>query len=363
VVSLAAPPADTRPKVAVLDLQPNGTSPQLAAAVGGAVATELERLGAFRVLTSEGLRSMLALERQYQMLGCDTGTCLEGIGAAVGAEYLVHGSVIQIDTPGEASLFRLDLTLSQTAQGVQAGAINESAASAAELMQLLPRAITRLTTKVLATRTGQLRVVSNEAGALVKLDDQARGTTPLPAPLAVPSGPRTLLVEKQGFVSWQADLVVVPGKTQIERITLVPSPDYVVAYERKAGRMRWGAWAATGVAAAGAVTAVVFQLKASDLYGNTATPGSFLYYKQKLLDGATPPAGEDYRASGQKLSDQMKTAENISYIAGGAAVVAGGVAIWLWVAGDDPSRYASSRTTVSLVPSPGGATLALAGGF
>jgi hypothetical protein len=196
---------------------------------------------------------------------------------------------------------------------------------------------------------------------VVKVDDQVKGTTPLPGPLELPSGPRSIAVEKRGFVTWQSDLVVQAGKIAEERVSLVPSPDFIHEYESRARKLRIGAWTATGVAGAGLLTAVVFQLRASKLYGDAATPGTFLYYKQQLL-GASPPP--DARDQAQRLQSQVNTAQTISYVGMGLLAVGAGVGTWLWVAGDDPDRYARYRgLTASLAPGPGSASLALSGSF
>lgn len=362
----AEAPAEVRPRLAVLDLGTAGASPSLAAAASGVVATELDRLGVFKVMTSEAIRTLLALELQKQILGGCTGSeCLSTVGGALGADFLVGGKVSAVGGAGAPASYGVELTLSNVKKGTQEGQAAESAATEAELIQRLPRAVGRLTARLLAARSGQLVVAVSEAGALVRVDDQARGTSPLPGPLELPSGPRSLVVEKQGFVAWQADVTVHPGRIAEERVDLVPSPDFIKSYESRARKMRIGAWTATGAAVAGAAVAVAYQLQASKIYGNSTTEGTFLYYKQKLVDGATPPPGVDFRAEAERLKNKMNTAENLSYAGMGLAVAGAGAAVWLWIAGDDPGRYARYRRSVSLdvTPSPGGAALALAGSF
>ncbi len=363
----AGAPADTRPKMAVLDFQPSGASASLAGAATGAVATELDRLQVFKVVTSEAIRGMLALERQKQMLGCsaDSAACLAEIGGALGVDYLVSGRVIGLGGGANGSMtYTLEVTLSNVKKASRDGSALEKAASEAALISLVPRAVGKLTARLLATRTGKLVVTSTETGAVVKVDEQARGTTPLPGPLEVPSGPRTLSVEKQGFVTWQTDVVVQPGKMTGETVTLMPSPDFIEAYESRARKMRIGAWTATGVAVAGLATTVLMQLRANSLYGNSSTPGTFLYYRQRLTDGVVAPGGGDYRADVTRLAGQVTTAENLSYVGAGVAAVGGGFAIWLWLAGDDPGRYSRYHASaLQLLPIPGGAALALSGAF
>jgi TolB-like protein len=363
----AGAPADQRPKVAVMDFQPSGASASLAGAATGAVSSELDRLQVFKVVTSEAIRGMLALERQKQMLGCpaDSSACLAEIGGALGVDYLVSGRVIGLGGgTGAAMTYTLELTLSNVKKASRDGSALEKAGSEAALIGLVPRAVGKLTSRLLASRTGKLMVTASETGAVVKVDDQARGTTPLPGPLEVPSGPRALSVEKQGFVAWQTDVVIQPGKMTAEAVTLMPSPDFIEAYESRSRRMRIGAWTATGVALAGVATTVVMQLRANSLYGNSSTPGTFLYYRQKVTDGAVAPPGGDFRADVNRLGGQVTTAENLSYVGAGVAAVSGGIALWLWLAGDDPSRYVRyHKTSLLISPVPGGAALALSGGF
>jgi len=359
--------AEKRPTLAVIDLVAAGASPALAGAVGGSVGTELDRLQVFKVITSEAIRGMLALERQKMILGaCAGGACANDLGAALGTDYLVSGKVTALGT-GSAARFSLDLVLADVKRGAQEGQASEGATSEAALVAAVPRAVGKLTARLLASRSGHLVLVSSETGAVVKVDDQVRGTTPLPGPLSLPSGPRALVVEKQGFVAWQADVTVQPGRVVEERVSLVPSPDFIRSYERRSGGMRLGAWAGTGAALLGAATFGFFQIRANQLYGNSTSDGTFLYYKQKLLDGAAPPAGADagyWRTKAQSLQNRVNTAQNLSYVGGGVAAVGAGVAAWLWIAGDDPHRYDRYRgLAVGLRPTGGGATLSLAGHY
>jgi hypothetical protein len=362
----AAAPADQRPKVAVLDFQPSGASASLAAAATGAVSSELDRLQVFKVITSEAIRGMLALEKQKQMLGCsaDSSACLAEIGGALGVDYLVTGRVIGLGSGSSAMTYSLELTLSNVKKASRDGSALEKAGNEAALISLVPRAVGRLTATLLSSRTGKLVVTATETGAVVKVDDQARGTTPLPGPLDLPSGPRTLSVEKQGFVAWQTDVVIHPGKMTEEAVTLMPSPDFIAAYESRARRMRIGAWTATAVAVAGVATTIYMQAHATSLYGSPTTPETFLYYRQKLTDGAVAPGGGDYRADVNRLASEVTTAENLSYAGAGVAAVSGGIAIWLWLAGDDPNRYTRYHSaSLQAYPVPGGVALALSGSF
>jgi hypothetical protein len=359
----AAPPADARPQVAVMAFTASGAPGSLAAAATGAVAAELDRLGAFKVLAEDDVMKLLSLEHRQQMLGCVRGNCATesaGAAGAAGAEYMVTGQVSKVGAD-EAATYGIDLALTSTRTRERISSITDVAPSEAALVRAVPRLVARLTERVLGAHTGRLVVQTNEAGAVVKIDEKVRGTTPVPRPLDVPAGPRSLVVEKEGFVAWQSDLTIQPGRSRLESVTLVPSPDYIQAYETRARRIRAGAWAATALAVAGATTAVVFQMRASSAYGDTATPGTFAYYKQKVLDQASAPQGVDYRALMDRRKNDVTFDQNVSYVGMSLGAIGAGLATGLWLMGDDPARYASYRAVAAVLP--GGASITVARAF
>lgn len=369
---LAAAPAlaaDQKPKLAILDLTANGASKELASAAGGVAASELDRLGVFKVMTADTIRDMLAFEKQRQMLGCTDAGCLAELGGALGADYLVAGKVSRLPAGKDApESFTLELTLSSVKKGQREGSVIETGRSEADLLGKVGRGAQRLVQKVLAGRTGSLVVASSEAGAVVKVDDQVKGTTPLQGQITLPAGPHALVVEKQGFVAFQKDVQIQPGKVADERVTLVPSPDFIREYEARQKKLRLGAWISTGVAVAGLTAAVLLQADASRTYGTESTPGTFLHARRKLLDGqeVDPITGVDYRAQANALQADVSQSENASYVAAGVGATAAAAATWLWIAGDDPDRYARYRTVaarIEVAPLPGGALASLRLGF
>ncbi|HET7824693.1 MAG TPA: PEGA domain-containing protein [Anaeromyxobacter sp.] len=363
----AAAAAQAKPRLAVLDFTANGASKELASAAGGVAANELDRLGAFHVVTSEAIRSMLAFEKQRQMLGCTDAGCMAELGGALGVDWLVSGKVTRLAPQGGVpETFTVDLTLTAVKKGQREGSAIETARSEAELVARIGRAAQRLVQKVLAGRVGRLVLTSAEAGAVVKVDDQVKGTTPLRAPLVLPAGPHALAVEKQGFVAFQKDVQIEAGKVVEERAPLVPSPDFVRAYESRQRKIRTGAWISTGVAAAGVAAAVALQMSAAQLYGSESTPGTFLYDRRRLQDGVQVEAGVDLRAQAASLRSRIETRQTWSYVAGGTAAAAAVAATWLWIAGDDPGRYAGfaePSARLDVAPAPGGALASLSLSF
>ncbi len=365
----AAARPETKPRLAVLDLAANGASKELAAAAGTAVANELDKLRAFHVITSEAIRSMLAFEKQRQMLGCADAGCMVEIGGALGADWLVSGKVTRLAAAGGVpETLSLDLTLTAVRTGQREGSVIETARSEPELLQRAARAAQKLVQKVLAGRAGRLVVAVSELGAVVRVDDQVKGTTPLRSPIVLAAGPHALAVEKQGFVVAQKDVQVESGKLAREEVALVPSPDFVRGYESRQRKLRAGAWISTTVAVAGAAAAVALQASASQLYGNESTPGTFLYDRARVQAGTVTEGGVDLRAEATSLQSTIQMRERWSYVSLGVGAVAAVAATYFWIAGDDPNRYAGFAEPVArldLVPLPGGAmaSVTIATGF
>lgn len=358
--STAAGPA--KPKIAVLDFAAVGASKELASAAGGIAANELDRMATFQIVTADAIRNMLAFEKQRQMLGCADAGCMAEIGGALGVDWLVSGKVTRLSaSSGLPETLSLDLTLTNVRKAQREGSVIETARTETELVQKTGKAAQRLVAKILAGRTGRLLVTLGELGAVVKVDDQAKGTTPLRGPVVLPAGPHALTVEKKGFVSYQKDVQVEAGKLVEEHVTLVPSPDFVKEYESRQKKLRLGAWISSGVAAAGIAAAVALQVSANSLYGNETTPGTFLYDRARLQDGIEVQNGVNLRDQANKLKSDIETRQTWSYVAGGIGGVAAVAAVYFWIAGEDPHRYAGfaePSARLDVAPVPGGAVAA-----
>ena len=358
-----APPsvraAEAKPKIAVLDFAANGASKELASAAGGIAANELDRMATFQIVTADAIRNMLAFEKQRQMLGCADAGCMAEIGGALGVDWLISGKVTKLAaSAGVPETYSLDLTLTNVRKAQRESSVIESARTESELVQKTGKAAQKLVSKILAGRTGRLVVTTAELGATVIVDEQVRGTTPLRAAIQLPAGPHALTVEKKGFVAYQRDVQIESGKAIEERVSLVPSPDFVKEYESRQKKLRLGAWISTGIAAAGIAAAVALQVSANSLYGNESTPGTFLYDRARLQAGVETQNGVDLRAEANQLKSDIETRQTMSYVAlgvGGAAAIA---ATYFWIAGDDPNKYAGfadRQARLDVTPVPGGA--------
>lgn len=113
-VLLAAPPAKAPPtapggaaKVAMLPLAAGaGVKPEVASALGETLAAELRRAGAVQLVTEAEIKAVLSLEAQQSLAGCAEDACLADVGAALGVDLLLTGSIAR---PGESWLVHVRL--------------------------------------------------------------------------------------------------------------------------------------------------------------------------------------------------------------------------------------------------------------
>ena len=351
--------ADGRVRIAVLDLQARGVDAQLASSAGTLVASELNKLDVFKVISREDIRTMMSFERDKQSLGCEADqACLAEIGGALGVEYLVAGSLAKI---GDTHV--LSLTLNNVRSATVENRVSETVPGKTDaLIAAVARNAKVLVSRILKGREGYLVLSVAEAGATVKVDGQIKGTTPVKGRMTLSWGPHLLEVEKAGFVSYSEDITVPNKQALAKSVALVPSNDFINGYEGTARKMRAGAWITTGLAVAGGATAIVFnQLSAS----------SETKFQAAKTAWSTSLAQSDYDAM-KGLSSKGTTQVFIARLGLAAGVAALGLATYFWVAGDDTHRYEGFKDegtakTASLgfgaSPVEGGGQVGVAGSF
>ena len=103
-------PRAEKPKLIVLDLAPGGgVDPSIASALTEAVTQEVADRAFFQVLSSKEVQTMLGFERQKQMAGCSEETnCLTELGGALGARFVMAGTVTKLGDAYQLSLQTLD---------------------------------------------------------------------------------------------------------------------------------------------------------------------------------------------------------------------------------------------------------------
>src|SRR5512135_1092998 len=98
---LAAAP----PRLAVLQVvNGEGVPSSTAAAITEAVVAEVRKQSKAEVITQREIASILSLEKQKAMLGCETDACMAELGGALGTDRLVAGDMAKL---GESFLLHL----------------------------------------------------------------------------------------------------------------------------------------------------------------------------------------------------------------------------------------------------------------
>src|SRR4051812_22436106 len=360
---LSAAPAfaasDTRVKIAVLDLQNRGVDKSLVDSAGTLIASELNKLEVFKVISREDIRNMLSFEKDKQNLGCEADqACLAEIGGALGVEYIIAGSLAKI---GDTLV--LSMTLNNTKTATVENRVSENVSGKGDaLIGAVSRNAKVLVSKILKGREGFLVLTVAETGAVVKIDGQIKGTTPMKGRMTLTWGPHLLEVEKAGFIAYNEDISVPNKQVLAKDIALVPSNDFIDAYEGKAKKMRIAAWITSALAVAGAGTAIYFNQKSS------TTETQFNEAKSTYLT-TLAPGDYDKMTSLANTGNSQVTAARIGL---SVAVVGAAAALFFWVAGDDPSKYENYKETapsapksasLQFAPLDGGAAVAFAGRF
>ncbi len=129
------PEKGTLPRLLVLDLLARGTPPKLAALIGEEVSGALRDTGRFQVVSQEDVRSLLGLEAQRQLMGCEEDSCLTEIAGSLGADQIVTGSSIHLGRATQVRLKRIDAATARVLRDVAVGS-----ASPDELLELVRRA-------------------------------------------------------------------------------------------------------------------------------------------------------------------------------------------------------------------------------
>lgn len=189
--------------------------------------------------------------------------------------------------------------------------------------------------EMLRQRTAFLLITSNVAGAEILIDDVSVGRTPTGSSLLVDAGVHRIAVRHEGYLPKNNRVTLAGGDQQTLAVTLDPQPEEsstIVVRERApedgSSTLMIAGWATTGALAAGAiVTGIIGAGHAKDL---------------EQLRTADP---KDYTDLGSRLRSTKSSASSLllaSDVCSGAAVVVGGLSLWITL---NPSTPAPSTNT------------------
>lgn len=101
-------------KIAVLAFSASGVDPTVAASVTESVTAEIAVRGYFDPISANEIQTMLGVERQKMLLGCGEETCVTELAGAIGAPYVMSGSLVKLEGVFQLNLQVIDTKKSHT---------------------------------------------------------------------------------------------------------------------------------------------------------------------------------------------------------------------------------------------------------
>ncbi|MBX7197417.1 MAG: PEGA domain-containing protein [Sandaracinaceae bacterium] len=160
----------------------------------------------------------------------------------------------------------------------------DRAAVEANITALTERLEAARAAQTVAATTGTLQVRSDFEGAMVRVDDEELGATPIDRDVALPPGRHRVEATREGYLPFLAEVGVDLGLTTTTRIDLTPARTH-----RSIVQSPVFAWVAWGLAAASLVTSVGLGIHAASLVPTDFDP-SFDQYADARTWGAVSDA-------------------------------------------------------------------------
>jgi hypothetical protein len=327
---------DGKTKIAVLDLKGSDSVPKdLRDSVGALIPESLDGLGPFKAISKQDIEQMLQLEAMRESVGCSDVACLAEIGGALGADYMVTGSLIRVDQTYMLQLQLLNIRTSRPEQRLT----REYTGGPQGLFEEARVAAKMVVRDLLNARSGTLDLNVSEEGATVRIDGSIVGTSPM-KPLALAGGLHTLTVEREGFVRQSRDISVNESQTTSAEVVMLPSEDFKKKYLREARLMRGLAWGfcALGLGAIGGGVALMVV----DSNSAKAVQAQITTYNAQ---DTRPQSDRDALVQKQAQIDALDKL-SIAMMAFGAVSI--GVGVTLFASGQSPSKYDNGKLSTSV---------------
>lgn len=195
-----------------------------------------------------------------------------------------------------------------------------------------------------ADRLGTVAFSNLPAGTLITIDGRERGETPLAAPIAVSAGIRTLRATKRGFRPFERRIDVPARKDVVVAASLEAEPTTPVLVTTVAptrptapANHRAPLWPAVALATGGVVAGGVGVLFLSSRESAVSDA--------KSLGCAPNLTSASLFAQCQSLENRSSSRATLGtvFLAGGGALLAGGVIYWVARGGKEPETAAAIR--------------------
>ncbi|MBX5481898.1 MAG: hypothetical protein IRZ16_08690 [Myxococcaceae bacterium] len=174
IVALSLSAAPT--KIALMPLSPGeGVTESMATSITGALTAELRKLNLAQIVTAQELSAVLGVERQKELLGCSTESCLAELAGALDVDEVILGNLSRV---GQSWLLQVNRVNAKTGATVATASRRKKGGTIDDVLDDLP-SVSKELFATSAAQTQAPMVVPASASAPVASATAA----PLPPPL------------------------------------------------------------------------------------------------------------------------------------------------------------------------------------
>jgi TolB-like protein len=123
-------------KIAVIAFSASGVDATVATSVTESVTAEIAVRGYFDPMSSGEIATVLGVERQKQLMGCGEDTCMSELAGALGAPYVMSGSLVKLE-----GVFQLNLQVINSRKASTTGRSTKLAKDFESLRFQIPYAV------------------------------------------------------------------------------------------------------------------------------------------------------------------------------------------------------------------------------
>ncbi len=199
-----------RPRIGVLPFADTNTQAKnegYGEAISGMLMTDLINGNIFQVIERSEIDKMMK-ELAFQISGAVDANTAKQIGAILGVDILVFGTVAKFD-----ELVETDIRLVEPSHGEAILAAHENCESGAGIRDMVSNLARKIENQYLTKEKSLVNINSSPHGATVYIDDSNAGVTPLTT--GINPGQHTIKIFKTNYNDWEKAVQIDQGENNI----------------------------------------------------------------------------------------------------------------------------------------------------
>ncbi|MBN2411147.1 PEGA domain-containing protein [candidate division KSB1 bacterium] len=207
-----------KPRIAVLPFADTNTQAKnegYGEAISGMLMTDLINDNIFQVIERSEIDKMMN-ELAFQISGAVDANTAKQIGAILGVDILVFGTVAKFD-----ELVETDIRLVEPSHGEAILAASESCESGAGIRDMVMNLAQKIENQYLTKEKSLVNINSTPSGATVYIDNSNAGVTPLR--IGINPGQHTIKIFKTNYSDWEKVVQIDQGENNfVAELSLLP---------------------------------------------------------------------------------------------------------------------------------------------